>query len=631
MTISNIALFPTKHAFFGTIKFRHIVRFLIIYLAIVLIGLSFYFFADSTRLQIFGLGLIMPSGGFFAHTDISNISGLLHIAIALLGLLFFMLAAIVWFATGNVLAPPATWLLLSVIASSMDHGHVHSGALITVLSIVTAIATTSIGFAVFSKFHGTRKRVEANNWLQSNGLTYGNFSKNPGASSPSFTPDNLKRMRFLLDRALQPVHEFNGFEHIDQFQTSAIRYQINFIGYALSMAQATHLPAFSGYLKKAQRLLIDKQTNHNVWKYWQLENLWGNLRIDPNPITRDNIMFTGFCAAQMSMYHAAAGVNDFDKTGSFSLHSPSGKTYEYDLPSIMQAIENETNRAPFHLIACEPNWVYPLCNIISASAIKAQRPELWRKNEEIFRKNLENEFMDSYGRLIPCRSIYTGFSLPNIGGAMPQALPCFFLNATIPDLAMRQWLLLRREILQGQVLNRKKFWRIDTGNYRFSRASAYAATALAAAELGDEEIRDLCFNALDEECPVLTDAGYFFRPKASVWSHAVEFFARSAVKDGFRNLICNTHNTGQTPHISKASYPDVMVAAATYKDGMLSTILYPNEHLARQEIEIAGLIANTSYSCRGAEEENIISDNDGNALIHVLLDGRREIEIFRRE
>ena len=49
---------------------------------------------------------------------------------------------------------------------------------------------------------------------------------------------DVKLMRFLLDRALQPLEAFDGFEWLDQFQTAAVRYQLNFIGYALSMAQA---------------------------------------------------------------------------------------------------------------------------------------------------------------------------------------------------------------------------------------------------------------------------------------------------------------------------------------------------------------------------------------------------------
>ena len=75
-----------------------------------------------------------------------------------------------------------------------------------------------------------------------------------------------------------------------------------------------------------------------------------------------------------------------------------------------------------------------------------------------------------------------------------------------------------------------EFWRIDTGNYRFSRAAAFAGTALAAVEMGDREVADLCLAALAEQCPAVAEADTFDRPHASVWAHAVEFCARSGAE-----------------------------------------------------------------------------------------------------
>jgi hypothetical protein len=177
-------------------------------------------------------------------------------------------------------------------------------------------------------------------------------------------------MRFVLDRALQPVSSYQGFEWLDQFQTAAVRYQLNFMGYALSMAQATRLPALHGYLDDAQRRLIEKQTDYRVWRYWALENLWGNLARDPNPVARENIMFTGFCAAQIALFHAASGRRDYEQPGSLVLRHPSGRTFRFDLTSLVEALEREYMRSAFCLVACEPNWIYPLCNTIAAAAVR---------------------------------------------------------------------------------------------------------------------------------------------------------------------------------------------------------------------------------------------------------------------
>ena len=70
----------------------------------------------------------------------------------------------------------------------------------------------------------------------------------------------------------------------DQFREGALRYQINHLAYATALYQYTHTPAFSGYLAEAQRNAIQKALDKRVWKYWSLENLWGNLRWNPDPI-----------------------------------------------------------------------------------------------------------------------------------------------------------------------------------------------------------------------------------------------------------------------------------------------------------------------------------------------------------
>lgn len=220
------------------------------------------------------------------------------------------------------------------------------------------------------------------------------------------------------------------------------------------MAQATRLPALGGYLNTAQRNLIDKQTDHRIWRYWALENLWGNLAADPDPIARENIMFTGFCAAQIAMYHAAAGRRDYDRPASFALRHSSGRNYDYDLAALIEALDRERRKSAFHLIACEPDWIYPLCNTIDAAATKAHDRmtggNRWSASEGGFRRHLEDEFIDLAGRFVPCRSSYSGVALPMIGGAQPQAMPCFFLTATMPEIALRHWLLLRRDLMKAR-------------------------------------------------------------------------------------------------------------------------------------------------------------------------------------
>lgn len=622
----EITRFPTNQVLCGPVAASRLRRLLFIYITVLACGTALALGAHHTAWQIFGLSLILPGGGFLAHADLHSLFGFIHIGMALGGVAVFSVSLIIWFATGNVLAPPVTWLLLAGTTTTMRHGHVHGHSVWLVVCTAIFLAILMSLYAYVSMLRGNRQRQEANDWLEREGRRVAGSFSPASATHPELSHDELKQMRFLLDRALQPVDEFNGFEWLDQFQTAAIRYQLNFIGYALAIVQATHLPAFQGYLTEAQKRLLLKQTDHRIWSYWATENLWGNLRYDPDPVKRENIMYTGFCATQMVMFHHASGRDDFIAAGSFTLNHLLGPTYAYSLHDLIVSMQAESERSDFQLIACEPNWIYPLCNTIGAVAVKAQAPTEWNKQQPGFKQMLDQEFLGYGTSIVPCRSNYTGLALPAIGGAMPQAMPCFFMSATMPDVALRQWLQLRRSVLRNETLDRSQFWRIDTGNYRFSRAAAYAATALAAAELGDDQIKELCLTALDEECPVTENDGIQHRAKASIWAHAVEFVARVTTPHAFRNLMNSPHkHTG--PYISSVNYPDVLVASAYTENNILKAVLYPDNNPSNQEVSISGLTPGQSYSCEGTEEQSLIANAEATAVLHVHLAGRTEILI----
>jgi hypothetical protein len=504
----KIAPLPRKEE--ARVARRTMQQLLLGYTVVIMIGLWLAVDVEPLALRIFGLGMLFPSAGFLAHADVVTLSGWVHIVMTLMGLVAFGLSVVVWFAMGNVLAPPLTWLVLALAAASMTHQH-HFSLTPVWISVGLIVGAALFLWLIFNvrQRRGHRARAALNTWLQESAPAIVVSFPSQKDTVLEMPEADVRRMRFLLDRALQPITQFEGFEWLDQFQTAAVRYQLNFMGYALSMMQYRYLPACRATIQEAQTRLICKLTDPRVWRYWELENLWGNLSINPDPVATENIMFTGFAATQMVMHHAASGTQPYAQPESFTLQHPKGMRWIHSLPSLVERMVAQMDASPYHLMACEPNWIYPLCNMIGAAAIKAHAPQEWQRQQARFRAALEQEFMDGCGRIIACRSRYTGLPFPMLGGAMPQALPCLFLNALWPELALRQWMLLRRTIMEGNRLKREKFWRIDTGNYRFSRAAAYSATALAAAEMGDEEVRSACFEALEEECSCARMKGIF--------------------------------------------------------------------------------------------------------------------------
>jgi len=210
---------------------------------------------------------------------------------------------------------------------------------------------------------------------------------------------------------------------------------------------------------------------------------------------------------------------------------------------------------------------------------------------------------------------------------MPLAMPCFFLNALAPDLARRQWLLLRRQLFDRQGrFRRRAFWPIDTGNYGFSRASAYAATALAAAELGDTEVYAACMQALEEECPSVLKGGVIHRHHASVWAHGVEIMARAGVRDGFRTVIIAPPAV-RGPRLADLKYPDILVASAHADESSLRAVLYAGLKDGVHAVGLAGLQPHRSYQVCGAMLPTLKADAEGTARLDVVLAERSTLHI----
>lgn len=630
LSATKVASLPPYTRLSGPVTTSKLTRLLRWYVFLVAIGLALQL-AHAQWLQIMGLGLLWPGAGFLAYADICTPSGVGHVVMMVGALGLFAVSLFVWFGTGNIVLPPAVWMASALWAAGMQHGPVLPSVVPTAC-VVLASVWACVGLSMGIRFAWARRQRAADNIYLARHAA-GRATVKPAVQTTDLTLaemslEHVQRLRFALDRALQPVGEFAGFEVRDQFQTAALRYQVNFLAYGIALTQARFTPAFAGYMHEAQRRLLGKQTQHRVWSYWALENMWGNLRTDADPTARENIMFTGFVALQMSLFQASTGSHDYTEPGSFYLLHPNGQRYAFDLTTLLGRLESEYARSDFYLIACEPNWIYPLCNTIGACAVitqDARRQQTnWARHQQAFRQQLEAEFLDGFGRYVPCRSARTGLALPAIGGVMPQALPCYFLNVVAPDLAHRQWLLLRRRLFDQQGrLRRRAFWPIDTGNYGFIRAAAYGATALAAAELGDEPVYEHCMAALEDECPSVLQDGVIHRAKASVWSHGVELMARANARDGFRHLTTRKP-VAVGPRVGQVAYPDVLVASAhaDASRGTLQAVLYGGAGDDVQPIEVLGLQPQAWYRVRGATVDRFQADDFGRAGLQVVLRGR---------
>ena len=584
-------------------------RTLLVYALLCALAIGLQATGES-RVDAFALGLAFPGAGFLHWADGGQGVWALTLFVASLGLFGAALAA--WFATGNVVLPPLVWLTAAAVATRpdwlmLDAHPTQPGAamLIPALLLSSQLARAMIrptAIAVPPK------------------PAFVPLPALPVPPRNEIALDDLKRLRLLADRALQPVEAFDGFEWRDQFQTAAVRYQVNFIAYALAVARRNYLPAASMWLGEAQARLLAKQGDPRLWRHWALENAWGNLRLGRDPIPRDNIMSTGFIALQMAVGDTGA-LLDLRRRGR------SWRTYSFD--DIAGILARQYRQAPYGLLACEPNWIYPLCNLITACGLRAADHRIgtaqWSEIAGRFGDRLLGEFTTRTGEFVAFRSSLTGIAVPGIGGAVMQAFPCLFLNVLYPELAAAQWECVRQSAeARGW---RRALWPIDVGNYGFTRAAGYAASAAAAVEMGDTAAARMLLDLLDADCPGTTVEGVTHRPRVSLWAHALELTARLGCADGFRRLVESPDDALTGPHLADADYPDMLVAAARREGEMLRLVLHPAGHGAVRPIAIAGLKPGRHYRTGLADQPFARADETGRAVIGVPLHARTDLRI----
>lgn len=556
------------------------------------------------------LGMTFPGAGFLHWATANQV--MLAAVLCGVSLGAFLGALLLWFATGNVIAPVLAWAGAAFLASAPARFGLADTPGDTALPWLIGPAVLMaclLAWLMPGKQAGCAKPSTARCPA---------ITREPIAIPDELSPDMMRRMRLLLDRALQPARRFDGFEWRDQFQTAAVRYQVNFMAYALALAQRRYAPAASCHFAEAQQYLLTKIGDRRMWGYWRLENTWGNLRFDGDPVRHQNIMYSGFTALQMAVGGASR----------LELHHRGKVQLSYGLDQIMALLDRQYRASPYGLLACEPNWIYPLCNLITMAGIRAADGRLgtdrWRQRAEPFLASLDREATRRDGSFIAFRSALTGIAPPAPGGIVMQAFPCLFLNALSPERAQEHWWRVRQRLDHGSW--QRLFWPVDVGNYGFSRASSYAATAAAAVEMGDTAIAGECLRRLEIECPSREVDGVIHRERASLWAHALETLARSGAPDGFRELVERPgHEHG--PRLISAPYPDVLVARAMCEGRSLKLVLHPGRGTLRPLLEFEGLIPDRHYRTGIDDQPFLKADAGGRALLRLQLAGRTSLSL----
>ncbi|KAF2019870.1 hypothetical protein BU24DRAFT_448263 [Aaosphaeria arxii CBS 175.79] len=621
----------------GTVKWWYQRRTLIQYAAMASAGLYTFYTSSSPSLRAAGLGLLFPGAGLISVCTIPSILAFIISTAAIPACLF------AWFGAGGVAFPMFLWASTTALAAFLAK----ESLLEIAAPLWTAICVVGIAYITqttsTANKEASQKREERNKYLVESVQKSQASAKLPQPGSRELSLRNLRFLQWEIELGLAGKDDFSHHDIIDQFQTSAIRYQLYGAQNDLGVYQFAYAPNFHGYLSQAQRNCIEKSLTEKVVGFWKWESMWGKFNAhDWDPCVKDNIMVSGYVAQAVGIYQSNTGDERYMKPGSLTFHVSKNGIYEYDFRKIAVALERNFKEAAYCLFPCEPNWIYTMCNLVGISGmILADRlmdMPYARQVKQRFENALEEEFTTQDGTILPIRSELTGFTntkIPGLAGALADGVNSILCAAYLPHIAHRNWAFTKNESIKfnkkGEIelQNLVGADKIDAGNYKAGEGSIRATFAASATEFGDEKIAKELLRQLDEEYhPVMeTKTGALKNRGLSTLSQGAATRARIGGFQDWVNMITKgpEESTKRGPILDKVSYPEVLVAKCYSHDGVgLDIVLYPGRDAGTFDLGFTRLRPGSKYSLGGQTK---VAGRDGTADFAVKVDGRTQLEL----
>jgi hypothetical protein len=574
--------------------------------------------------EAWATGIMFPGAGFIYTRD----PGHFAVTAAL-----FALAGVLWFGTGNHIAPPLIWAGAAAIAAARAtrKRKLFRAAPLLVAAGVAAVAYEQLRVRR-QRFHEQTGQAKA-----ANELLKVTVPPLRGADRPEIhTIDEMDDItvalqRKFVDTAFKPLDDWSDWDVIEQFQPAALRYQVDHMVYTIALTKYTRTPAFRGYQDEAMRRLVDKYQQKKVWSYWAYENLWGNLEWNPDPARKQNIMLTGFFALSLGAFQTVTGDYRHQNVGSIEFVWNEKRRYPYSYDTLCASLASDYLKSPWGLVVCEPNWIFSPCNMRGAAGLmihdRLHGTHYWEMIKDGYYRGLEQEFVRPDGTLNFYRSARTGIGQNGASFSTD-------LRPMAPHLADRGWALLRAafEERDGKLVtplaNRERL--LDTANYNFHPLKAYAYIIEEAREVGDEQAAQAAWDEVQQRMEMyIDDRGWLVVPGASMGAHLGIARSLNGRKSGWLDLITRgmPKAWAEGPQLESVPYPAVMVTRAVTDGTALDAVLRSTNGGGRQRLELSQLRPREKYDVTGGLAPSLVADEQGHASIEIELDGRQEIRV----
>ena len=422
---------------FGPTTRRLLGRFGLAVLALQIVGVVLVFAVRGAAARAAGLSIAFPGGGLL-YDAAPVLFALAVVAV--------IVALVLWWGLSAHFAIPLVWLagIAAAVALAdgprlwVDHGTQWGWAVPVVYALAVA-ASASTAWRTERRFRRKRAQVpELNGYLRRVAI--------PPPITSARRPDEMdaELVRWCHSFAFQPDDGLDGLDWGEQFHGGTqLRYQLNAVSWAMSLYAANFLPNAPRRIEQALGRVVAKHTDLRVWRYWRTLNLLGNLDPDPDPIRRDNIMFSAFLGDVVNSYEAATGSARFDEPGSLTFVWTDGRTFAYDHHTVAAAVRANFERSTLGFFPCEPGWSFTVCNVMGAQALHGHDTlhgtAEWTAVSERWRRTLDGEYLTPDGSYAHIRSNHVGLSWDT--GEVPGGH--YFANGThrfadiLPDHARR--------------------------------------------------------------------------------------------------------------------------------------------------------------------------------------------------
>lgn len=615
--VAKIPLIPARAKAHGPLTAYRLRRFQLALAVLFLAALSPVLLGMSAQWKAFGLGLIVPGGGFLYAGGVVGVIGALASAACFAVIMF------IWWARGVILGPPGVLVGTALLSAAWIEGREGVAALEYAIPVGMAALYGWLALGRRRRFAQQQARGAELNAVLAKAEPV--LRDVPVEASPEMPDGQIIEYRRMLDLALQDVDDWTGFAMNDTWQDGALRYQICTMSWNLAFGQYTQLPAFHGYLNTAQENLIRKHIDRKTWNYWFWESLWGNFQISKNPVAIDNIMLSGFLGVSLGLFETASGTSPFAAPGALTFRWDEDTAFPYSHETMLKEVQKNYQRYDLGWFPCEPRWIYSMCNLVGRSALALHDARhgtnLLGPVHDRFEQTMRDEMMMADGRIKVCTSTPFGFQVPSLSGLFGETWGIRFMTPHAPDQAERLWQVLKQDFIKPKADGTLDFKLLPLGwdtrkpaNFSFDQwpeMNPLTMVLWSALEMGDDEIIAATRASLIERHGA-------DMPDMLTWTR------QNTMRDMTNKGLPEAWRNG--PLLTQATYPEVIVTRAVSDGHALELVLRAGVDPVRTTLGFGRLVPGRSY--RVVQTGAVLAaDAQGKASLTFDLDRRSELTL----